>query len=141
MASTTRITWVDGMAFVGESPSGHTLVMDGPPEVGGRNVGIRPMEMLILGLGGCTASDVMVILRKARQTVTGCEIRIEAERADTVPKVFTRIHLHYVVTGRGLEARHVERAIKLSKEKYCSATIMLAATARITSDFEVHEAP
>lgn len=135
-----RVKWIDGMAMLGESGSGHGLVMDGPPELGGRNVGVRPMEMLLLGMGGCTEFDVLLILRKARQRVTACEVELEAERAATDPKVFTRIHAHFVITGHGLDARQVERAIQLSAEKYCSASIMLGATATITHDFEIREA-
>lgn len=135
-----RVKWIDGMAMLGESGSGHGLVMDGPPELGGRNVGVRPMEMLLLGMGGCTEFDVLLILRKARQRVTACEVELEAERAATDPKVFTRIHAHFVITGHGLDARQVERAIQLSAEKYCSASIMLGATATITHDFEIRDA-
>lgn len=134
-----RIKWVDGVTMLGESDSGHALVMDGPPEYGGRNLGVRPMEMLLLGMGGCTQFDVLLILRKARQEVTDCVVELEAERADEDPKVFTRIHAHFVVSGRELSHRHVERAIDLSAEKYCSASIMLGATAQITHDFEVRD--
>lgn len=134
-----RVKWLDHMSFIGETGSGHSVVMDGAPEVGGRDLAPRPMEMLLLGLGGCTAFDVVMILQKSRQTVTDCQVEVEAERAETDPKVFTRIHVHYVVTGRGLQARHVERAVKLSAEKYCSASVMLGATAEITHDFEVRE--
>jgi len=136
-----RVKWLDHMSFVGESGSGHSVVMDGAPEVGGRNLGVRPMEMLLLGLGGCASFDVVLILQKSRQAVIDCEVEIEAERATTEPKVFTRIHLHFVVTGRGLVADKVERAIRLSAEKYCSASIMLGKTAALTHDFEVREAP
>ncbi len=136
-----RVAWVDGKMFVGESGSGHAVVMDGAPEAGGRNLGIRPMEMLLIGMGGCTSFDVVMILEKGRQTITDCVAEIEAERADTDPKVFTKIHVHFVVTGRGLDAGKVERAIALSAEKYCSASIMLGATATITHDFEIREAP
>ncbi|HGG60859.1 MAG TPA: OsmC family protein [Gammaproteobacteria bacterium] len=129
------------MGFVGESGSGHSVVMDGPPESGGSNLGIRPMEMLLLGVGGCASFDVVHILKKARQPITDCEARLEAERAATEPKVFTRIHLHFIVTGKGLDEKRVERAIALSAEKYCSASIMLGKTARITHDFEIVEAP
>jgi len=132
-----RVKWVDGTLMVGESASGHAVVMDGPPEFGGRNLGIRPMEMLLLGMGGCTEFDVLLILRKGRHEVTGCEVQLEAERAESDPKVFTRIHAHFVVTGRGIPEAAVERAVKLSAEKYCSASIMLGATAQITHDFEV----
>ena len=132
-----RVKWVDGMMFVGESGSGHAVVMDGAPESGGRDLGIRPMEMLLLGLGGCTAFDVVLILKRGREPVTDCAVEIEAERAETDPKVFTRIHLLYTLTGRALSPAKVERAIKLSKEKYCSASIMLGAVAEITYDFKV----
>jgi putative redox protein len=132
-----RVKWVDGTLMVGESPSGHAVVMDGPTEFGGRNLGIRPMEMLLLGMGGCTEFDVLLILRKGRHEVVGCEVQLEAERADSDPKVFTRIHAHFVVTGRSIPAAAVERAIKLSAEKYCSASIMLGTTAEITHDFEL----
>ncbi|WP_448203406.1 OsmC family protein [Azospirillum sp. sgz302134] len=135
-----RVRWVEGKMFVGESGSGHAVVMDAAPEVGGRNLGIRPMEMLLIGMGGCTSIDVVMILEKGRQAVTDCVAEIEAERADTDPKVFTKIHVHFVVTGRGLDPAKVERAISLSAEKYCSASIMLGATAAITHDFEIVEA-
>jgi len=135
-----RIKWIEGVSFLAESGSGHGVVLDGAPEAGGRNLGVRPMEMLLLGLGGCTAFDVVTILRKGRENVTGCEIEMEAERAPSEPKVFTSIHLHYRLAGRGLSTAKVERAIKLSAEKYCSATAMLEKTARITHDFEVVEA-
>ena len=135
-----RIKLADGMTFVAESGSGHAVVVDAAPDVGGRNLGARPMELVLMGTGACTAIDVMHILRKARQPVTDCVVEVEAERADKEPKVFTTIHLHYIVTGRSLPPAQVERAVKLSKEKYCSATIMLAATAQVTFDFEVREA-
>ncbi|EIJ34580.1 OsmC family protein [Thiothrix nivea] len=135
-----RVKWLDNMSFVGESGSGHSVVMDGPPELGGRNLGVRPMEMLLLGLGGCSAFDVVLILQKSKQQVVDCEVQIEAERAEKEPKVFTRIHLHFIVTGRSLAEDKVERAIKLSAEKYCSASIMLAKTAEVTHDFEMREA-
>ena len=134
-----RVKWVDGMMFVGESGSGHAVVMDAAPAVGGRDLGIRPMEMLLLGMGGCSSIDVMMILKKGRQTVTDCWVELEAERAETDPKVFTKIHAHFVVTGRGLDPAKVERAIVLSAEKYCSASVMLGAMAAITHDFEVRE--
>lgn len=136
-----RVKWIDGMAMLGESGSGHGVVMDGPPELGGRNVGVRPMEMLLLGMGGCTQFDVLLILRKGRQDVTDCVVELEAERAEQDPKVFTRIHAHFIVTGRGLDPKRVEQAIRLSAEKYCSASIMLGATATVTHDFEIREAP
>jgi len=135
-----RVKWVEGVAMVGESGSGHALVMDGPPEFGGRNLGPRPMELLLLGMGGCTQFDVLLILRKARQAVTDCVVELTAERAPEDPKVFTRIHAHFIVSGRGLEPRQVERAIGLSAEKYCSASIMLGATAEISHDFEIRDA-
>ena len=132
-----RVKLVEGMQFVGSADSGHGVVMDAAAEIGGRNSGIRPMEMLLVGMGGCTAIDVVMILRKGRETVTDCLVELSAERAATEPKVFTRIHVHYKVSGRGLTAAKVERAIKLSKEKYCSASIMLGEVAEITHDFEV----
>ena len=135
-----RIKLVEGMTFVAESGSGHAVVVDAAPEAGGRNLGARPMELVLMGTGACSAIDVVMILRKARQPIADCEVQVEAERAAEDPKVFTRIHLHYVVTGKGLATPQVERAIKLSKEKYCSATIMLAATAAITFDYEMREA-
>ena len=135
-----RIKWVEDVMFVGESGSGHTVVIDGPPEYGGRNLGIRPMELLLQGLGGCTAFDVMLILKKSRQQVTDCVVEVEAERAEMEPKVFTRIHVHFIVTGTGLKENVVKRAVQLSAEKYCSASIMLGKTAAISHDFEVREA-
>ncbi|MFK5894507.1 MAG: OsmC family protein [Pseudomonadota bacterium] len=136
----TTIKWVDNVMFVGETGSGHSVVMDGPPEHGGKNVGIRPMEMLLLGLGGCTSFDVIMILKKFRQQVTDCVATIEAERADTEPKVFTKIHVHFKVTGKNLKEKQVQRAIDLSAEKYCSASIMLAKSSQITHDYEIFEA-
>jgi putative redox protein len=132
-----RVVWLEGVSMVGESQSGHAVVMDGPPEFGGRNLGIRPMEMLLIGMGGCTEFDVLHILSKARQEVTACEVWLEAERASEDPKVFTRIHAHFVVTGRNLSEKHVARAIELSAEKYCSASIMLGSTAKITHDYVI----
>ena len=136
----TRITWLEDMTYVARSPSGHALVLDGPPELGGHNLGPRPMEMVLMGMGGCTAVDVVHILRKARQDLRGCELQVEAERADSDPKVFTRIRVHFILTGEDLSAKHVERAIELSAEKYCSASIMLGKTAQITHTFEIREA-
>ena len=135
-----RIQLVEGMTFVAESGSGHAVVVDAAPDVGGRNLGARPMELVLMGTGACSAIDVVHILRKARQEVRGCVVELTSERAAEDPKVFTRIHLHYVVTGKALVATQVERAIKLSKEKYCSATIMLANTAEIAWDYEIREA-
>ncbi len=132
-----RIKWVEDVLFVGESSSGHTVVIDGPPEHGGRNLGIRPMELLLQGLGGCTTFDVLHILKKARQPVTDCVVEINAERAETEPKVFTHIHIHFIISGEGLSEKHVQRAIQLSAEKYCSASIMLAKSVEITHDFEI----
>lgn len=135
-----RIKWVENVAFMGESGSGHSVIMDGSPEDGGRNLGFRPMEMLLLGMGGCTAFDVILILKKSRQPVTDCEVLIEAERADEIPKVFTKIHVHFIITGTGLSDQQVKRAIHLSAEKYCSASIMLGKVAEITHDYEIVEA-
>jgi putative redox protein len=135
-----RIKLADGVTFVAESGSGHAVVVDAAPDVGGRNLGARPMELVLMGAGACTAVDVMLILRKARQPVTDCVVELEADRAEEEPKVFTKIRLRYIVTGKGLAPAQVERAIKLSKEKYCSATIMLAKTAEVTFDYEVREA-
>ncbi len=132
-----RVKWVQDATMVGESGSGHALVMDGPPEHGGRNLGVRPMEMLLLGMGGCTEFDVLHILKKARQRVTDCVVELEAERAPEDPKVFTRIHVHFILSGPDLSEKHVERAVSLSAEKYCSASIMLGATAEITHDYEI----
>ncbi|HEY5796785.1 MAG TPA: OsmC family protein, partial [Bosea sp. (in: a-proteobacteria)] len=127
-----RARWVEGMAFMGEAGSGHAVMMDGAPEYGGRNIGIRPMEMLLIGLAGCTGFDVVQILKKGREPVTGCDVEVEAERATEDPKVFTKIHLAYRISGSGLAPAKVERAVTLSKEKYCSASIMLGATAEFT---------
>lgn len=135
-----RVKLADAMTFVAESGSGHAVVVDASPDVGGRDLGARPMELVLMGAGACTAIDVVHILRKARQHVTDCVVELDSERADEDPKVFTRIRMRYIVTGKGLAHNQVERAIKLSKEKYCSATIMLAHTAEITFDFEVREA-
>lgn len=135
-----RIKWIENVCFAGESESGHALVMDGAPDGGGRNLGPRPMETVLIGTGGCTAYDVVHILRKARAAVTDCVVEIDAARAAEDPKVFTRIHFHFIVTGKGLKSQQVERAIDLSAEKYCSASIMLGKTAEITHDFEVREA-
>lgn len=132
-----RVKWVENTLFVGESGSGHCVVMDGPPESGGRNLGIRPMEMLLVGMGGCTAFDVVHILRKGRHQVGRCEVQLDAERAETDPKVFTRIHAHFIVQGTDLDEAAVRRAIELSAEKYCSAAIMLGRTASVTHDFEI----
>lgn len=134
-----RVKWVDGMMFVGESGSGHAVVMDGAPDAGGRNLGIRPMEMLLIGMGGCTAFDVVLILKRGREDVTDCQVELDADRAETDPKVFTRIRARFVVTGRNLSRAKVERAVALSAEKYCSASIMLGRTAEITHEIEIRE--
>ncbi len=144
------VTWTghsgarSGMGFIAETGSGHVLAMDGAPdavrpEMGGQNLAPRPMETVLAGTGGCTAYDVVMILRRGRQNVTGCSVQLRSERADTDPKVFTRIHMHFVVTGKGLDPKAVERAIALSHDKYCSASIMLAKTATISTSFEVRE--
>ncbi len=135
-----KIKWVEGMMFMGQSGSGHAVVMDGPPDLGGKNMGIRPMEMMLMGLGGCTAFDVMLILQRSRQEVTDCVAELSAERAETNPKVFTKIHIHFVVTGKNLKEKMVKRAVELSATKYCSASIMLAQTVDITHDYEMKEA-
>ena len=139
MECTVRWTG-EGMSFVAETGSNHLVAMDGAPEGGGRNLAPRPMEMVLLGTGGCTAYDVVVILRKSGQEVTGCEVRLSAERAPTDPKVFTKIHMHWVVRGRALKRNIVENAVRLTHEKYCSATAMLVKTAEVTRDFEIIEA-
>lgn len=133
------IRWHDGMSFIAETGSGHLLAMDGAAEAGGRNLAPRPMEMVLAGTGACTAFDVVLILKRSRQAITGCEAKLIAERAETDPKVFTKINFHFVVAGRGLKAETVERAIKLSAEKYCSASIMLGKTAEITHSWEIVE--
>lgn len=135
-----EVKWLGGRAFEGTPDSGHSVIMDSSPAFGGEDRGVRPMELLLLGMGGCTSIDVMNILEKARQDVSGCVAEISAERADEDPKVFVRIHVHFKVTGRNVEAKRVERAIELSAEKYCSASIMLGKTAEITHDFEIIEA-
>ena len=132
-----EVDWMGGMAFEAIADSGHKVMMDASPAVGGENRGSRPMELLLMGLGGCSSIDVTMMLKKARQHITDCKAVIEAERADAVPAVFTRIHVHFIVTGRSLSDKHVERAVKLSAEKYCSASIMLAKAVEITHDFEI----
>ena len=138
-----NVSWTGpgGMTFVAETGSGHAVLMDGAVEGGGRNLAPRPMETVLAGTGGCTAYDVVLILKRGRHAVTGCSVKMQAERADVDPKVFTRIHVHFVVSGQGLKAAQVERAVKLSAEKYCSASIMLGKTASITHDFEIIELP
>ena len=133
------VNWVDGMLMVGKSHSGHSITMDGPPEIGGENLGVRPMEMLLLGVAGCTMIDVVSTLKKMRQDLTKCETKVNAERANDHPKVFTDIHIQFVIKGKDLDQNKVEKAITLSAEKYCSASIMLGKTASITHDFEIVE--
>ena len=136
------VKWTDGAMFVGESGSGHTVVMDGPEDLGGRNLAVRPMEMLLLGTGGCSIYDVLSMLKKARQQVIDCRVELDAERADAVPAVFTRINMHFIVTGIGLKESQVKRAVELSAEKYCSASIMLgAAGVAMTHSYEIVEFP
>ena len=134
-----KVSWAGAAAFIGKSGSGHKVVMDGPPEGGGRDLGPRPMEMLLLGTGACSSYDVVSILKKSRQDVSGCEVTVSAERADSEPKVFTKIHLHFKISGKDIKDKQVERAVSLSAEKYCSASIMLGATARVTHDYEILE--
>ena len=133
------IKWLDGVSFEGVSESGHSVVMDGPPDSGGKNLGMRPMEMLLLGLGGCTSYDIVTILKKSRQDVKDCSAEITAERAENIPKVFTKIHIHFVLEGNNLDLSVVERTISLSATKYCSASIMLEKSVIITHDFEIIE--
>ncbi len=132
-----RVKWVEQVSFLGETESNHAVLMDGAAAAGGRNLGPRPMELLLIGTGGCTSFDVITILKKSRQAVSDCYVELDAERAETDPKVFTRIHMHFVVKGKDIKPEVVEKAIKLSAEKYCSASIMLGQTAAITHDFEV----
>ncbi len=137
-----KVKWMgrDGMSFIAETGSGHLVAMDGAPEAGGRNLAARPMELMLAGAGGCSAFDVVLILKRSRQDVRDCEVTLSAERAESDPKVFTRIRFHYVVTGKGLKPESVERAVHLSAEKYCSASIMLGKTAEIVHDWEIIEA-
>ncbi len=135
----TKISWAGGVTFIGESAEGHKIVMDGAPEGGGRNLGARPMETLLLGMGACTAYDVVSILQKARQDIRDCRMNLSANRAEDHPRVFTDIHIHFTVIGKDLVEKQVEKAIVLSAEKYCSASIMLGKTAKITHDFEIQE--
>ena len=134
------VRWMDGMSFVAETGSGHLVTMDGAPEAGGRNLAPRPMELVLAGAGGCTSFDVVMILKRGRQEVTGCEVKLSAERAENDPKVFTKIHFHFIVKGKGLKPEVVARAIQLSAEKYCSATIMLGKSAALSHDWEIIEA-
>jgi putative redox protein len=134
-----RVKWVDNAQFVAETGSGHAMVIDGPEDIGGRNLGPRPMEMMLVSVGSCSAVDIVHILKKARQPVSGCEVAVNGERAATDPKVFTKIHLHFIVSGTGLSENQVKRAVQLSAEKYCSASIMLQKAAEISHDFEIRE--
>ena len=134
-----RVKWLDNMSFVGESGSGHSVIMDGAPDSGGRDLAARPMEMVLMGMGGCTAFDVVMILQKSRQPIEDCIIELSAERAEDIPKVFTKIHVHYIVKGKGLDANKVKKAIDLTAEKYCSVSVMLEKTAKITHDFVIVE--
>ncbi len=137
MKATVKL--IDGVSFEATADSGHRIVLDGPPEFGGKNAGTRPMELILMGLGGCTAFDVVLILRKSRQQVENCEVELTAQRAETPPRVFTRIHVHFVVSGKALDPGKVARAVSLSAEKYCSASIMLAKAVEITHDFKIYE--
>ena len=133
-----RVKWVENAAFVGETGSGHAIVIDGPPDIGGRNLGMRPMELMLLAVGSCSAVDVMHILKKSRQEITDCHVELTGKRAETDPKVFTEMHLHFVVSGKNLSDNHVKRAVELSAEKYCSASIMVGrAGCKLTHDYEV----
>ncbi|HIB31110.1 MAG TPA: OsmC family protein [Candidatus Thioglobus sp.] len=134
----TTVKWIDGMMMVGESASGHAIVMDGPEEMGGNNLGVRPMEMLLLGMGGCTTVDVISTLKKMRENVSNCRVEISAERADEHPKVFTGIHMHFVIEGENLNEKKIAKAVSLSADKYCSASIMLGKTATVTHDFSIN---
>jgi len=134
-----RVKWVQDVMFIGESGSGHAVVMDGAPEAGGRNLGVRPMELVLLGVGGCTSFDVVSILKKQRQNVLDCVAEMQAERAQSDPKVFTKIHIHFIVTGKGLKDEQVKRAIELSADKYCSASLMLKPQVAITHDYKIIE--
>tara|TARA_R110002049_G_scaffold170128_4_gene336718 strand:+ start:2368 stop:2787 length:420 start_codon:yes stop_codon:yes gene_type:complete len=132
-----RVKWVEDVMFLGESGTGHTIVMDGPEEMGGHGTGMRPMELLLLGLGGCTSFDVVQMLKKSRQNISDCVVEISSERSEEIPKVFTKIHVHYKVTGKDLKEAQVKRAVELSTEKYCSASLMLGKTAELTHDYEI----
>ncbi|HEY6641444.1 OsmC family protein [Povalibacter sp.] len=135
-----KVKWVQDVTFLGESGSGHSVVMDGAPEAGGRNLGFRPMEMLLMGLAGCSAFDVVLILKRGREDITDCVVDVDGDRAETDPKVFTHVRMHYIVTGRNLDPKKVERAVKLSEEKYCSASAMFGKTATLNHTIEIREA-
>lgn len=134
-----RVKWLDHMSFVGEAPSGHSVVMDGSPEHGGRNLAARPMEMVLLGLGGCTAFDIVSILKKSRVAIDDCIVELSAQRADEIPAVFTKIHVHYIVKGVDLQDKQVKRAVELSSEKYCSVSMMLKQSVELSYDYEIQE--
>ena len=135
----TQIKWMQDVSFKGKSESGHEAILDGPEELGGKDLGMRPMEMMLIGMGGCTSFDVVTILKRSRQQITGCIAEIEAVRADAIPKVFTSIHIHFLIKGIDLQKKAVERAVELSANKYCSATIMLGKSVKITHDFVINE--
>ena len=135
----TQIKWMQGVSFKGKSESGHEVILDGPEELGGEGLGMRPMEMMLIGMGGCTSFDVVTILKRSRQQITGCIAEIEAVRADAIPKVFTSIHIHFLIKGIDLQKKAVERAVELSANKYCSASIMLGKSVKITHDFVISE--
>lgn len=136
-----RVRWIENAVFMAETGSGHAFVIDGPESIGGRNLGPRPMELMLTSIGGCASVDIVRILKKARQNISGCEVRVSGTRADTDPKVYTAIHLHFIVTGQNLSGTHVKRAVELSADKYCSASIMLSKAATITHDYEIVESP
>jgi putative redox protein len=135
----TQIKWMQDVSFKGKSESGHEVILDGPEELGGKGLGMRPMEMMLIGMGGCTSFDVVTILKRSRQQITGCIAEIEAVRADAIPKVFTSIHIHFLIKGIDLQKKAVERAVELSANKYCSASIMLGKSVKITHDFVISE--
>jgi len=134
----TRIKYIENVCLMGESESGHSLIIDGSPEIGGRNLGVRPMEMILMGLGGCTTMDILTILRKKRQNITDCVIEIDSQRRDTIPKIFSKIHLHFIITGDNLNEKHVQQAVQLSAEKYCSVSEMLKHSVEISYDYEIN---
>ncbi len=134
-----RVKWIENACLIGEADSGHGVVIDGAAEIGGRNLGIRPMEMILMGLGGCTAMDVLNILKKKRQNITDCVIEVEGQRCDDYPRVFTTLHIHFIIKGSNLKENHLKQAIDLSAEKYCSVSAMLGETAKITYDYEIIE--
>ena len=135
----TQIKWMQDVSFKGKSESGHEVILDGPEELGGKGLGMRPMEMMLIGMGGCTSFDVVTILKRSRQQITGCIAEIDAIRADATPKVFTSIHIHFLIKGIDLQKKAVERAVELSANKYCSASIMLGKSVKITHDFVISE--